>query len=341
MSIKIGINGCGRIGKLLVRLLAASEEFEITIINDPMPASVLVNLLRYDSQHGRFEGINGCGDDFIEIGSSKIALLHKRTPKEIPWGDFSVDCVLEASGMFKTRAALEMHLVSGAKKVVLCQPSDDRLDGTIVIGVNDYLLQPEHSIISNSSCTTNCVAPLLKVLNEEFGVEKAFFNTVHPYTNNQSLHDGPHNDLRRSRAALCNIIPTTSTAVVSLQKVMLELAGRVDGLATRVPVSLGAYVEITALLQQNVTVDNVNQLFQFNATGSMKGIIEYCSDPIVSTDIIGNPHSAIFDSLCTKVIGGNFVQLLAWYDNETGYSYRIVDLIKKLYRQSDSNILNT
>jgi glyceraldehyde 3-phosphate dehydrogenase len=338
MAIKIGINGCGRIGKLLVRLLSNSTEFEVVALNDPMPVAVLANLLKYDSQHGKFSEAGAYNNDFIELNGKKVILFQKNRPDEIPWGDVGAECVLESSGMFTTRAALSQHIKAGAKRVVLCQPSADELDCTVVIGVNEQLLNSNRTLISNSSCTTNCIAPLLKVLDTEFGIEKAFFNTVHPYTNNQSLHDGPHADLRRSRAALCNIIPTTSTAVASLHKVMPGLASKIDGFATRVPVPLGAYVELTALLTHDTSVEKLNTLFAEKAQNEMKGIIEYCADPLVSTDIVGNPHSAVFDSLSTKVIGENFVQVLAWYDNETGYSHRVLDLLSLIYSQSDLNV---
>jgi glyceraldehyde 3-phosphate dehydrogenase len=331
MPIRIGINGCGRIGKLLVRLLSSSSDFEIIAINDPMPSAILINLLRYDSLHGQFGNIHLIEENLIALDSHKVVLLHEQLPEAIPWGEYAIDCVLEASGKFVTYSELEKHIESGAKKVILCQPANDKLDCTVVMGVNEKLLKAEHSIISNASCTTNCIAPILEILNTHFGIDKAFFNTVHPYTNNQSLHDGPHSDPRRSRAALCNIIPTTSSAVGSLQKVMPEFIGRVDGFATRVPVPLGAYIEISALLNTNVTVDRINRVVNDESAGRMKGIVQYCSDPIVLTDIVGNSHSAIFDSLCTKVIGENFVQILAWYDNESGYSHRVVDLLSYLY----------
>lgn len=331
MPVKIGINGCGRIGKLLIRLLSSTNEFEITVINDPMPGAILANLLRYDSQHGQFNNISLHGNNLIKVENQEVVLFHESLPHNIPWGDYGVECILEASGKFKTYKELEPHLDRGARKVILCQPGEDMLDCTVVLGVNEESLRPEHSIISNASCTTNCVAPILKIFDDHFGIDRAFFNTVHPYTNNQSLHDGPHEDPRRSRAALCNIIPTTSSAVKSLQKIMPAFNGRIDGFATRVPVPLGAYVEMSVLLNSTVTTDLVNNVIEEESNGSMKGIVQYCVDPIVSTDIIGNTHSAIFDSLCTKVAGSNFLQALAWYDNESGYSNRVVDLLRYLY----------
>jgi glyceraldehyde 3-phosphate dehydrogenase len=331
MRVKIGVNGCGRIGKLLLRILSNSDRFEVAAINDPMPARILFNLLKYDSLHGKFDKLNECKEDSISIDHRKIALYHETNPSEIPWQQHGIQCVLEASGQFKTRKSLEKHLHHTVEKVILCQPADDIIDRTVVLGVNEDTLCTDDKIISNASCTTNCIAPVLKVLNENYGVEKTFFNTVHPYTNNQSLHDGPHTDLRRSRAALCNIIPTTSSAVKPLKIVLPELDGKVDGFATRVPVPLGSYIEITACIFKGTSVKDLNALFKEASENQLKGIIEYSEDPLVSTDIIGNTHSAIFDALSTKIIGDKFVQVLAWYDNETGYSNRVVGLLEKLY----------
>jgi glyceraldehyde 3-phosphate dehydrogenase len=333
MKIKIGINGCGRIGKLLIRILADSDRFEVVVVNDPMPTATLYNLLKFDSLHGRFENIDRATKDSLLINGREIIVYHELKPENIPWGKHGIDCVLEASGQFKTRASLEKHLRDTVKKVVLCQPADGIIDRTIVHGVNENTLQPNDTIISNASCTTNCIAPILKVLNDTFGIDKAFFNTVHPYTNNQSLHDGPHDDPRRSRAALCNIIPTTSSAVEPLKIVMPELSGKIDGFATRVPVPLGSYIEITACLLKKASIENINSAFKKASATYLKGIIEYSEDPLVSTDIIGNRNSAIFDSLTTKVIGDQFAQVLAWYDNETGYSNRVVDLLEIVFKQ--------
>ncbi|MDP4210305.1 MAG: type I glyceraldehyde-3-phosphate dehydrogenase [Bacteroidota bacterium] len=331
MAIRVGINGVGRIGKLVFRLLNESEKFELVAVNDPMPPEILKTLLRYDTIHGKFADIEQPNKNLFVVNGKEIALSHEYSPELIPWHKYGVDCVIEASGKFKTRQALERHIQSGAKRVMLSQPSDDDLDSIIVLGVNEETLSPNDRIISNASCTTNCLAPLIKTIDNSFGLQNAFFNTVHPFTNNQSLMDGPHPDPRRSRSAFCNIIPTTSTAVKALKKVMPEMQDRIDGFATRVPVPLGSYIEITAQLDQNVTKEIVNNSFLEASKKFRKGILEYCSDPIVSSDIIGNSNSAIFDSLCTKVLGNNFVQVLAWYDNETAYSNRIVDLIEYWY----------
>jgi glyceraldehyde 3-phosphate dehydrogenase len=331
MAIKIGINGVGRIGKLIVRILSESDTFELVAVNDPMPLDILKTLLTYDTIHGRYTAIDSWGDEAFYIKGKKVAVTHFKSPEQIPWSSYGVDCVIEASGKFKTRKQLEKHRTGGAKRVLLSQPSDGDLDRSIVIGVNEQILLPEDVIISNASCTTNCLAPLIKVLDESFGLEKAFFNTVHPFTNNQSLMDGPHPDPRRSRSAFSNIIPTTSTAVVALKRVMPKMEHKIDGFATRVPVSIGSYIEISALLKRNTSVNEINQVFEQVSKQYGGRIIEYCADPIVSSDIIGNNHSSIFDSLCTKVLGGNFAQILAWYDNETAYSYRIVDLLEYWY----------
>jgi len=296
-----------------------------------MPAHVLENLLKYDTIHGRFQKFKYHRDGGIYVGDKCVALSHETSPATIPWHKYDVDCVIEASGMFKTRAALQQHIGSGARRVLLSQPSADALDRSVVIGINEYLLSANDTIISNASCTTNCLAPVLKVLCDEFSLQKAFFNTVHPFTNNQSLMDGPHADLRRSRSAFCNIIPTTSTAVDALKPVMPELTGKVDGFATRVPVALGSYIEISALLGKQATVESINEAFVKAAANLPTGIMEYCQDPIVSSDIIGNTHSAIIDSLCTKVLGGDFAQVLAWYDNETAYSNRLIDVLRRWY----------
>jgi glyceraldehyde 3-phosphate dehydrogenase len=333
MAIRVGINGVGRIGKLVFRLLTESSEFELVAVNDPMPLSILKNLLKYDTIHGKFDTIDDIENHCFVVNGRKIAFTHFTSPEQIPWHEYNVDCVIEASGKFKTRAALEKHLTGGAKRVLLTQPADDELDSTIVLGVNEQILKPTDIIISNASCTTNCLAPLIKVLDESFGLDRAFFNTVHPFTNNQSLMDGPHPDPRRSRSAFGNIIPTTSTAVNALIKIMPEFADRINGFATRVPVPLGSYIEITAQLKSNTTIVELNAAFKTASENYPKGILEYCVDPVVSSDIIGNSNSAIFDSLCTKILGGNFVQVLAWYDNETAYSQRIVDLLSYWYKK--------
>jgi len=327
MSLKIGINGFGRIGKLVFRLLQEKPDIEIVGINDPADITTLAHLLKYDSAHGRFSGSIEISDNKLIVNNKPIQVYHERIPADIPRTMHGADVVIEASGLFTTREQLSQHLSSGARKVILTCPAKDALDKTIIIGINENTLTSEDRIISNASCTANCAAPMLKILHENFGIEKVFMNTVHPATNNQRLIDAPHPDLRRSRTALTNIIPTTSTAIAVIKGLMPFLNDRFDGLATRVPVDDGSLIEFTALVEKETSVSEVNKAFEKAANGGLKGIVEYTSDPIVSSDIIGNPHSAIFDSRPTKVLTGNFIQVIGWYDNEFGYSSRVVDLI--------------
>ena len=328
MKKRIGINGLGRIGKLVLRTILEQDNFELVAINDPIPSEAIVHLLKFDSVHGQYDGVISISNECININNKSIAVFHEKSPASIPWKKFEVDYVIEASGIFKSAETLNLHLNAGAKKVILCQPAVGSVDRTIVIGVNEQSIRPSDTILSNASCTTNCIAPLLKVLNDGFGVSKAFFNTVHPSTNNQSLLDGYHNDVRRSRAAMCNIIPTTSSAVGVIDLVIPQLAGRINGFATRVPITIGSYVEIVANLNTNTTIAQIHEAFRKATDSKFKGIIEYSDDALVSSDIVGNRHSAIYDALSTKLIDSNFVQILAWYDNETGYANRVVDLVK-------------
>lgn len=328
--IRIGINGFGRIGKLVFRLMAQRNDMEVVAVNDPMLLKTLVHLLKYDSVHGRY-GQDIQGDEasgMLAVNGKKIKKYAHYQPSKIPWGDHQVDIVIESSGIFLTRDGLNGHLQAGAGKVVLTCPAKEKLDAMVVIGVNEQLLSPVHRLISNASCTTNCVAPVLKVLNERWGVDRAFMNTVHPYTNSQNVMDAPHQDLRRARCANENIIPTTTSAIRAVKEIMPELQDRFDGFATRVPVSDGSFVELCLVLKDSAGREEINSHFQQLAAGQMKGILEYCIDPVVSKDIVGNPHSAVFDALSTRVLGGNFVQVIAWYDNEYAYSSRVVDLVR-------------
>jgi glyceraldehyde 3-phosphate dehydrogenase len=328
MSIRIGINGFGRIGKLVFRLMIQNENFEVVGINDTADTNTLAHLLRYDSAHGPFLGnVELQGNNLIVNGKS-ILIYHENLPANIPRTMKGTDIVIESSGMFLTREILSGHLDSGAKKVILTCPPQNALDKTIIIGINENTLTESDRIISNASCTANSVAPMLKVLHEKFGIIQAFMNTVHPATNNQRLIDAPHKDLRRSRTALTNIIPTTSTAIPIITELMPFLKAKFNGLATRVPVEDGSLIEVTAQLNKQVSADEINKAFYDASIGNLKNIVQYCSDPIVSSDVIGNPHSLIFDSLLTKVLSGNFVQVIGWYDNEYGYSNRVVELAK-------------
>ncbi|MCK9220523.1 MAG: type I glyceraldehyde-3-phosphate dehydrogenase [Bacteroidales bacterium] len=333
MAIKIGINGLGRIGKMVFRLACTSSEIEVVHLNDAMDISMLAHLLKYDSIHGKYSAEIEVEKGYLLVNNKRIPVSSERHPSTIPWELSGAEIVVESSGLFKTRSELNQHLRGSVKKVILtCPPGDDLIDRTIVMGVNHQQLLPSDRFVSNASCTTNCVALVLKVLNDSFGVKKAFMNTVHPYTNNQSILDGPNQDFRRARAAAVNLIPTTSSAIRSVSLVMPEMKNLFDGFATRVPVPDGSFVELTAVLNKKVTPPLVREVFQIAEKHQMKGFLEYCKDPVVSSDIINNSHSAIFDALSTKVIDGDFVQVLAWYDNEIGYSNRIIDLISYISR---------
>jgi glyceraldehyde 3-phosphate dehydrogenase len=271
--------------------------------------------------------------DILKTESQSVKLVAERDPASLPWGDMGVDIVIESTGVFRTRAQLENHLSAGAKRVVLTVPAKDDIDYTVVLGVNDDGLKPEHRIVSNASCTTNCLAPMAKVLNDSFGIELGVINTIHAYTNDQRLADVPHSDWRRSRAAAENVIPTTTGAARAVGKVLPELNGKLDGIAMRVPVPDGSVVDFNILLEKDVTVDDVNEAVREAATtGPLKNVLEFSTLPVVSTDIIGNPHSSIFDAPFTRVVGGNFVKTLNWYDNEWGYSNRVADLLGVLDR---------
>lgn len=331
MSVKIGINGFGRIGKLVFRLAYDLPGFKIVQVNDKMPIELLAHLLKYDSLHGRFKAEISHDKDHLTINDQKILVTNSAEPAKINWPQTGVDIVIESSGKFKTRKSLEGHLRKTVRKVILtCPASDDSIDRTIVMGVNHKTIQAADRIISNASCTTNCVAVILKVLKEEFGLKRSFLNTVHPATNNQNLQDGFHSDFRRARSALNNIIPTTTSAIEAVKLIFPELKNRFDGFATRVPVADCSFVELTAQLSGNVQPVDINSAFQSYARCSLNGYLEYADEPLVSSDINDNPHSAVFDSLATKVLAGDLIQIIAWYDNESGYSNRIIDLLKYL-----------
>jgi glyceraldehyde 3-phosphate dehydrogenase len=327
MAVKIGINGFGRIGRLVFRRALEVGGFDIVSINDLTDAKTLAHLLKYDSVHGRFNGtVEVDGSDLI-INGDRLKITAERDPAALRWND--VDVVIESTGIFLTRESISNHLHNGARKVVLTVPAKDEIDATIVLGVNDASLTGAEKIISNASCTTNCLAPMVKVLNDAFGIEKGLMTTVHSYTNDQRLLDLPHKDLRRARAAAQNIIPTTTGAARTVGKVIPELKGKLDGFALRVPTPDGSITDFVAVLSRDVTVNDVNAAMKAAAAGPLNGILEYTEDPIVSSDIIGNPHSCILDSLCTMV-SGNLVKVVGWYDNEFGYSCRVVDLVTRI-----------
>lgn len=332
MAIKLGINGLGRIGKLVLRLAHAHCGIEVVQINDMMGTELMAHLIVHDSLHGPFAHHVDYDEQHVYIDGHPILVTHEPTPNQIAArSGGGVHVVVESSGKFKTASQLEGHLRNGAQRVILsCPPDNDSIERTVVLGVNDHLLRATDRIVSNASCTTNCVALMLKVLRDDFGFVRGFMNTVHPATNNQNLQDGYHADPRRARCAINNIIPTTSSAIGTVERVMPELQGRLDGFATRVPVAGCSFVELTAELSRSTSAQELNEAFRQQAQGPLSPYLEYTEAPLVSSDITNNPHSAIFDALSTKVLGGNLVQLLAWYDNEYGYASRIVDLVARI-----------
>jgi len=329
MAIKIGINGFGRIGRLVFRRCLELGGFDFVGINDLTDAKTLAHLLKYDSVHGRFNGDIAVEGDDIIVNGDRIQITAERDPAKLNWGKLGAEVIIESTGAFRTQEACMKHVEAGAKKVILTVPPKGDVDGMVVLGVNDDVLTGDEKVLSNASCTTNCLAPMVKVLNDSFGVEKGFMTTVHSYTNDQNVLDFPHSDLRRTRAAAVSIIPTSTGAAKAVGKIIPELSGKIDGFALRVPTPDGSITDLVATLKKEVTVEEINTAFKEAANGPMKGILEYTEDPIVSADIIGNPHSNLFDALSTMA-NGNFVKVVGWYDNEYGYSCRVVDLIKKI-----------
>jgi glyceraldehyde 3-phosphate dehydrogenase len=330
--IKIAINGFGRIGRCVYRVALERDDVTVVGINDIADPKALAYLLQFDTVMGRLgKPVSIDGDDLV-VDGERSRLIAERDPAQLPWKELGVDLVVEATGRFKTRAELSKHLEAGAPRVILTVPPADQLDCTVVLGVNDHLLEGDMRLVSNASCTTNCLGPLAKVLHGAFGIEKGLMTTVHAYTNDQRLAEVPdHKDLRRSRAAAENIIPTTTGAAKAVGKVLPELDGRLDGLAMRVPIPDGSTIDLVCELQSDVTPEEVNQTVLKAAESNLTGILEYGTDPIVSSDIIGNPHSCIFDSALTQVTGGRLLRVVAWYDNEWGYSNRVVDLVQRLH----------
>ena len=329
--MRVGINGFGRIGRSVFRVLNNRDDIDVVAINDIFDKDALTYLLKYDTVMGRFPSDISLDSDILSAGNQKVKLIAERVPEELPWGELGVDIVIESTGIFRMKSQLESHLNAGAKKVILTVPAKDEIDYTVVLGVNDEGLKPEHRIVSNASCTTNCLAPMAKVLNESFGIELGVINTIHAYTNDQRLADVPHSDWRRSRAAAENVIPTTTGAARAVGVVLPELNGKLDGIAMRVPVPDGSVVDFNVRIKVDVTVDQVNDAVRSaSESGSLKNILEYSTLPVVSSDIIGNSHSSIFDAPFTRVIEGNYIKTLNWYDNEWGYSNRVVDLVSLL-----------
>lgn len=330
-KIKIAINGFGRIGRNVFKIALERPDIEVVGINDLTDTKTLAHLLKYDSTQGKFPGVSFDNENLI-VNGKKIRVTSERSPISIPWAN-TPDIVVESTGVFRAKESSKGgygdHLKNGAKKVILTVPSKDEIDATIVLGVNDDHLKPEHQCVSNASCTTNCLAPVAKVLNDMFGIEQGYMTTIHSYTNDQVILDLPHSDLRRARSAAVSQIPTTTGAAKAVGKVIPELKGKLDGMAVRVPTPTGSLVDLVCVLKKEATVAEINAAMKAAAEGSMKGIMEYTEDPIVSVDVIHNPHSSIFDALSTMV-NGKMVKVLSWYDNEWGYSVRVVDLAEKL-----------
>jgi glyceraldehyde 3-phosphate dehydrogenase len=336
VAIRVGINGFGRIGRLTFRvLMSRPQEFEVVAINDLTDNKTLATLLKYDSNHRRYPGSVSSDSESITVDGRRIAALAVKNPAELPWGKMNVDIVLESTGIFTARAGdgkpgYDTHLAAGAKRVVLSAPAKDGADLTCVLGVNDNKLTKDLKCISNASCTTNCLAPVAKVLHEQFGIEKGLMTTVHAYTNDQNVQDLPHKDLYRARAAGVNIIPSTTGAASAVGLVIPELKGKLTGIAMRVPVSTGSVVDLTAVVKKPCKKEDINAAMKAAAEGPLKGILDYSEDPIVSTDIIGSSFSSIFSADWTQVIDGNMVKVVSWYDNEWGYSCRSADLIARI-----------
>ena len=330
MATRVGINGFGRIGRSVFRILSDRPDVEVVVINDLYDNDHLAYLLKYDTIMRVFPKNVTTDSESMTVAGRRVVMTAEKDAEKIPWGRHGVEVVVESTGKLLTREALEKHLAAGAKKVVLTVPPKDEIDAMIVMGVNDGMLQPSHKLVSNASCTTNCLAPIAKILDESFGLEEGFMTTVHAYTNDQRLADVPHRDLRRSRSAVENIIPTTTGAARAVGKVLPQLKGKLDGMAMRVPVPDGSIVDLSCRLRKHPSATEVNAAVRAAAEGPMKGIVEYSEVPLVSSDIIGNPHSSIFDALSTAASGDGYLKVVSWYDNEWGYSNRVVDLIDRL-----------
>jgi glyceraldehyde 3-phosphate dehydrogenase len=331
MAIRIGINGFGRIGRTVFRILHARKEFEVVLINDLAPPDALAHLLKYDTVMRAFAGTVAAQEGALLVDGKPVRVTAEKNPANLPWKELKADIVIESTGIFRKREEVAAHLTAGAGKVILTVPPKDEIDAMVVLGVNDEALRAEHRIISNASCTTNCLAPVAKVLLDSFGLERGLMTTVHAYTNDQRIADMIHKDMRRARAAAQNIIPTSTGAAKAVGKVIPALKGKLDGMALRVPVVNGSVVDLVAVVEQTTTLADVNAAMRRAAEGPMRGILQYTEDPIVSSDIIGNPHSSILDAGATMLIDGNMVKVISWYDNEWGYSCRVADLAVKAH----------
>jgi len=330
MSKKVAINGFGRIGRLTFRNLLDNPDIDVVAINDLTDNATLAHLLKYDSSQGKFDGTVESTDEHLIVNGKKIHASAERNPANLPWKELGIDVVLECTGFFLAPDKAKLHLDAGAKRVVLSAPGKGAGIKTIVLGVNDDELDTSHDIFSNASCTTNCFAPVIKLMNDNWGVKVGSMTTTHAYTSDQALQDAPHKDLRRARAAAINIVPTSTGAAKAVGAVVPEVAGKFSAIAIRVPVVSGSLIEVNCVVDKSTTIDEVNAVFKAAAEGKMKGVLEYCTDPIVSSDILRNKHSSIFDSLMTDVSEGTFVKVVSWYDNEAGYSARLSDLTARI-----------
>jgi glyceraldehyde 3-phosphate dehydrogenase len=335
MAIRVAINGFGRIGRLVFRVLQERDGYDVVAINDLAPASSLAHLLKYDTVHGRYPGTVEAGENGITVDGAAVQVCSERDPADLPWGDLNIDFVVESTGFFATQELCMKHVTAGAKKVLLTVPPKGDIDAMIVMGVNEDELQAEHKVISNASCTTNCLAPLAKVIHETFGIVSGLMTTVHAFTNDQKIADMVHSDMRRARAGASNIIPTTTGAARAVGKVIPALNGKLDGFALRVPVPDGSVVDLVANLSKPASKEEINAALKAAAEGPMKGVLYYTEDPIVSSDIVHDPHSSVVDGLSTMSMdGGKQVKIVSWYDNEWGYSNRVVDLLTKAHNLS-------
>ena len=326
--MNIAINGFGRIGRLTLRMLVGKPNVNIVAINDLTDVNTLAHLFKWDSVHGKFQGEIEVRDGKLVVNGDVINVYSERDPGNLPWASLNVDTVVESTGVFRDRDGAGKHITAGAKRVVISAPAKGDIT-TVVLGVNDHVLDKGDNIISNASCTTNCLAPMVKVLDDKFGVEKGYITTIHAYTADQRIQDAPHSDLRRARAAAVSMIPTTTGAAAAVGKVLPHLQGKLDGKAVRVPTPDGSLTDLTAILSKEVTAEEINAAMKEAAEGELKGILEYSTDPLVSIDIVGNTHSCIFDSDLTSA-NGTMVKILGWYDNEAGYAARVGDLVRKL-----------
>ena len=335
MAHKLAINGFGRIGRLALRSILERNltAFDIVAVNDLTDANTLAHLFKYDSVHGKWPGTVSADGDSLRIDNHKIPVLSERDPANLPWKTLGCDVVIESTGFFRSRTGAGKHLEAGAKKVVISAPAKDQVDATVVLGVNEHILTGKEEIISNASCTTNCIAPMIKVADDAFGIQSGLMTTVHAYTSDQRIQDAPHSDLRRARAAAYSIVPTTTGAAKAVGLVLPHMKGKLDGMALRVPIPNGSLTDLTVQVNATPTKDEVNAAFRTAANGALKGVLQFSTDPIVSIDIVHNPHSVIFDSLATMV-QGNTVKVLGWYDNEWGYANRAVDIAALLVQKA-------